>query len=101
MRKAMVFIFTAVLLIAFAKVSFSEMQAENMPPSHGMGMKNITPENFNEVKSNILQKIDERLNRLNEEKACVQASSNADELKKCRPQRPDVPGRKGMQKPSQ
>lgn len=101
MRKAMVFIFTIVLLSAFAKVSFSEMRGENMPPAHGMGMKNVTPENFPEVKSSILQKIEERLNRLNEEKACVQAAGNADELKKCRPQRPEVPGRKGMQKPSQ
>ena len=101
MKRAMVFIFTVVLLSAFAKVSFSEMRAENMPPSHGMGAKNITPENFNEVKSGVLQKIEERLKRLNEEKACVQAASSADELKKCRPQRPEGPDQKGMQKPSQ
>jgi hypothetical protein len=90
-----------VLLIAVAKVSFSEMRAENMSPSHGMEMKNITPENFSEVKSNILQRIDERLTKLNEEKACVQAASTADELKKCRPPRPGGPGHKGMQKPPQ
>lgn len=101
MRKAMVLIFTVVLLSAVAKVSFSEMRGENMPPSHGMGAKNITPENFNEAKAGILQKIEERLNKLNEEKACVQAASNADELKKCRPQRPEGLGHKGMQKPSQ
>jgi hypothetical protein len=101
MKRAMVFIFTVVLLSAFAKVSFSEMRAENMPPSHGIGAKNITPENFNEVKSGILQKIEERLKRLNEEKACVQAASSADELKKCRPQRPEGPGHRGMQKPPQ
>ncbi|HXX80870.1 MAG TPA: hypothetical protein VEI46_04930 [Thermodesulfovibrionales bacterium] len=101
MKRTFVFIFTGVLCVVFAQISFSEMRAENMPPSHGMEMKNITPENFNEAKSNILQKIEERLTRLNEEKACVQAASNADELKKCRPQRPGGPGRKGMQKPSQ
>lgn len=101
MKKAMVFIFTVVLLIAFAKVSFSEMRAENMPPSPGMEMKNVTPENFNEAKSGILQKIEERLKRLNEEKACVQAASSPDELNKCRPQRPRGPGPKGMQMPSQ
>ena len=101
MKKAMVFIFTVVLLSAFAKVSFSEMRGENMPPSHGMGAKNITSENFSEAKAGILQKIEERLKRLNEEKVCVQAAGNADELKKCRPQRPEGPGHRGMQKPSQ
>jgi hypothetical protein len=101
MERVMVFIFTIVLLSAFARVSFSEMRGENMPPSHGMGAKNITPENFNEARAGILQKIEERLKRLNEEKTCVQAASNADELKKCRPQRPEGPGHKGMQKPSQ
>lgn len=101
MRKTIVFIFTVVLLGAFAKVSFSEMRGENMPPPQGMGMKNITPENFNEAKAGILQKIEERLKRLNEEKACVQAASDADGLKQCRPQRPEGPGHKGMQKSSQ
>jgi hypothetical protein len=66
-----------------------------------MGMKNITPENFNEAKAGILQRIEGRLKSLNEEKACVQAAGNADELKKCRPQRPEGPRHKGMQKPSQ
>ena len=70
MKKAMVFIFTVVLLSAFAKVSFSEMRGENIPPSHGMGAKNITSENFSEAKAGILQKIEERLKRLNEEKVC-------------------------------
>jgi len=102
MKKAIVFIFTVVLFSAFTNVSFSEMRGENMPPPQGMGMKNITPENFNEAKADILQKIEERLKRLNDEKACVQAASNADELKKCMPQRPGGPGGKGMmQKPSQ
>lgn len=97
----MVFIFTLVLLSAFAKVSFSEMRGEQMPPSHGMGTKNITSENFNEVKSAMLLRIEERMKRLNEEKACVEAAGNADELIKCRPQRPEGPGQKGMQRPSQ
>jgi hypothetical protein len=101
MRKATVFIFTAVLLFAFSEVSFSEMRAEGMPPSPGLGPKEITSENFNETKADILLRIEERLKRLNQEKACVQAASSADELKKCRPQRPEGPGRKGMQKPPQ
>jgi hypothetical protein len=101
MRKAMVFIFAVVLLSAFAKVSFSEMRAENMPPSQGVGMKNITPENFNEAKAGILQKIEERQKSLNKEKDCVQAAGNADELKKCRPQRHEGSRHKGMQRQSQ
>lgn len=97
MKGAIVLIFAALLLIVFSKVSFSEMQAENAPPFYAMAEKEITPENFNEVKPKILQSIEQRMKRLNEEKACVDGANSADELKKCRPVRPGGPRHKGMQ----
>jgi hypothetical protein len=57
----------------------------------GMG-KEITPEQFNETKARVLKMIDERRTRLDQEKTCVEASTNGAELKKCRPERPMGPG---------
>ena len=43
----------------------------------------VTP-NFEQMKSNHLQKLDERLTSLQQEKTCVQAAKNLDDLKACR-----------------
>jgi len=64
------------------------------PAMHEMMGKEITPEQFPEVKARVLKMIDERRTRLDQEKACVEASTNGAELKKCRPDRP-MGGMKG------
>ncbi|MEK6744367.1 MAG: hypothetical protein AABZ15_12185 [Nitrospirota bacterium] len=66
----------------------------------GMG-KEITPEQFPEVKARILKMLDERRLRIDQEKACVEASKNGEELKKCRPERPGggMQGGPGQQRP--
>lgn len=97
MKGTIVLIFTVLLLIAFSKVSFSEMSSEKTPPPGPSAVKSITPENFNEAKTKILQSIEQRIKRLNDEKACVAAANNVDDLKKCRPARPDKAGDKSMQ----
>lgn len=84
MKTLIAAIFTAMLLVMFPEVSFSQAPPEGAPPSRGLQGKEITPENFNEVKSSIIKRIDDRLMKLTEEKTCVKAANNADELKKCR-----------------
>lgn len=66
------------------------------PAMREMTGKEITPEQFPEVKARVLKMIDERRTRLDQEKACVEASKNDAELRKCRPERPMGPGG-GMQ----
>lgn len=76
------------------------------PAMHEMMGKEITPEQFPEVKAKVLKMIDERRTRLDKEKACVEAATNGAELKKCRPERPmgglggGMQGGPGQQRPS-
>jgi primosomal protein N'' len=75
------------------------------PAMHEMMGKEITPEQFPEVKARVLKMIDERKTRLDKEKACVEAATNGAELKKCRPERPmgeggGMQGGPGQQRPS-
>jgi len=76
------------------------------PAMHEMMGKEITPEQFPEVKAKVLKMIGERKTRLDQEKACVEAAKNGEELKKCRPERPGggmqgggMQGGPGMQRP--
>jgi hypothetical protein len=62
--------------------------------------RDVTPEQFSDMKARALKMIEERRTRLDQEKACVEASTNIEELRKCRPERPMGPGggfRGGMQ----
>jgi len=48
--------------------------------------KEITPENFSEMRSRLLAMIEKRRTKLDSEKACLEAAKNAEALKKCRPE---------------
>jgi hypothetical protein len=72
----------------FAQVSFAQMY------SGGTGTTGTT-ESFNEIKARILKMIEERKARIAQEKACVEAATNDEELKKCRPM-PPMGGMGGM-----
>ena len=58
------------------------------PDDQKMMRREITPENFNEMRTHMLTMIEKRRTMLDTEKACVEAAKNAEELKKCRPERP-------------
>ena len=83
-------------LAAFSPSTFAQQQPSG-PGSNGQKMmgKEITPENFSEMKARILTMIEKRRTMLDTEKACVEAAKSADELKRCRPERPMGMG--GMQ----
>lgn len=50
--------------------------------------RELTPEQFSDMKARMLKLIEERRTRLEQEKTCVEASTNNEELRKCRPERP-------------
>ena len=77
-------------LTVFSPNTFAEPQPGSGPGPNDQKMmgREITPENFAEMKTRILTMIEKRQTMLNTEKTCVEASKTADELKKCRPERP-------------
>lgn len=102
MRTLLSFVFAVLFVAALSQVAFAQGAPEGGPgigPGPGMQQgagKEITPEQFNQMKSNVLKMIEERRVRLDQAKACVQAAKNAEELRKCRPERPMMgPGGRG------
>lgn len=96
MRAAVYAVFAALFLTAATPAAF----AQEYP---GGGPGPMAPEQFSEMKARVLKMIEERKTRLDQEKACVEAATNADELRKCRPERPMMgpggPGREGRSRP--
>lgn len=85
-RLAVALLFLAV----FSPNTFAQQQPGSNPGPDDRPMmgREITPENFSEMRSHMLTMIEKRRTMLDTEKTCVEASKNADELKKCRPERP-------------
>ena len=94
MRTALSFVFAVLLVAALSQLAFAQGAPEEGPgmgPGSGMQQgagKEISPEQFNQMKANVLKMIEERRAKLDQAKACVQAANNAAELRKCRPERP-------------
>ncbi len=106
MRTVLSFVFAVLLAATLSQVAFAQGAPEGGPgmgPGPGMQQgagKEITPEQFNQMKTNVLKMIEERRAKLDQAKACVQAAKNPEELRKCRPERPMMgPGGRGGQFP--
>lgn len=91
MRSMLIVLGLALLLPAAAPLAFGQM----MPGGGGGGpmmqeqnAKELTPEQFSEMKAMILKRLEERRARMEQEKKCVEASTSAEELRKCRPEPP-------------
>ena len=74
---------------AFAQAAFGQQGGPGSRPGPG---NSFTAENFQEQKTRILQMIEQRRIKLDQEKACVEAAQNREDLQKCRPERPDGMG---------
>ncbi len=99
MKKIIITAAVLMVFIVFSGVSFSQPPAEDTPGFIAED-KEIPPGNFEELKSLILKRIDDRMKRLQDEKTCVEVAKNSEELKKCKPERPGGPGRwKSQQQP--
>jgi len=90
MRTLFSFVVAVLFLAALSSDTFAQQQPGNGPGPNDQKMmgREITPENFAEVKARMLTMIEKRKTMLDTEKACVEAAKSADELKKCRPERP-------------
>jgi len=76
-------------LAAFSSNTLAQQPGSGPGPNDQKMMgREITPENFNEIRSRMLTMIEKRKTMLDTEKTCVEAAKNAEELKKCRPERP-------------
>lgn len=81
------------LLAASAPLVFDRM----MPGTGGAPMfrdreaKELALEQFPEMTARVLKRIEERRTKLDQEKACVEVSRTAEELRKCRPEPPRNP----------
>lgn len=90
MRVAVRTIVAALFLAALSQPAFAQQSpgsGQGPAMQEGSG-KEITPQQFSEMKTRILKMIEERQTRLTQEKACVEAATSGAELKKCRPDRP-------------
>jgi hypothetical protein len=81
-------LFSLAVAVLFLTVFSPNTFAQQQPDTQEMRGREITPENFNEMKTHMLTMIEKRRTMLDTEKTCVEAAKNAEELKKCRPERP-------------
>jgi len=73
--KRVVIAVAAVVSLVFALTAFA---IEGVQPPKETGV------NFEQMKADHLKKLDERMNSLQQEKTCVQAAKNQDDLTTCR-----------------
>ncbi len=95
MRKLFMLIAVPALAAVFAYSLPSSAAAVDNPPPPRQTDQSLAPEKFPELKARILQRIEERLKRTQEEKACVEAAQSNEDLQKCRPERPNLPRQGG------
>jgi len=93
MRYLVMVVCSALLVVMLAGPAPAQQRAGggSAPMMHDKGAREITPEQFAEMKARVLSMLEERSTRLAQEKACVEASKTADELRKCRPEPPMGP----------
>lgn len=82
------YLWIVVVLVLTAAASAALAQQE---PGQAQGSRNgqgktFAPENFQDLKTRVLQILEERRTRLEQEKACVEKTENMQDLQKCRPE---------------
>lgn len=75
-------------------LSTNSRAADSPQPQPPQGSQ-MAPEKFPELKARLLERLEERLKRLQTEKACVEAAKSQEDLQKCRPERPGPPRQEG------
>lgn len=91
MRVILRFAIVVLLLAGTSQVALAQ-QGPGGPAAPGTTGKTVTPEQFQEIKARILKMIEQRRAKLDEAKTCIEAATNNDELRKCRPERPERMG---------
>jgi len=91
MKRILVIVIAALFVFSMVQSLFAQAPADGTPPML-RGNKPAQPQSFEETKAGLLKRMDDRIKRMTEERACVEAAKNQDDLKKCRPERPAPPG---------
>ncbi len=91
MRGILRFAVIILFLAGISQVALAQQGPGSQAAPGGTG-KTVTPEQFQERKARILQMIEERRAKLDQAKTCIEAATNNDALRKCRPERPEGMG---------
>jgi hypothetical protein len=91
MRVILRFAIVVFLLAGISQVALAQ-QSTGSPAAPGGTGKTVTPEQFQERKARILKMIEERRAKLDQAKTCIEAATNNEELRKCRPEPPEGMG---------
>jgi hypothetical protein len=88
-----------VFLAAWAAAAMAQQYPGNGqgpgPMMQGDQERTLSPEQFAERKTRVLQLLEERRQRIEQEKACVEASKDIEAMRKCRPEPQRSMGRGG------
>jgi len=94
MRTWFSLVVAALILSVFSLVAFAQQNSDSGPgPAFRQGSdRQMTPEEFTAHKSRILDMIEIRRTKLDEEKVCVEAATTPAQLRKCKLHHPMGPG---------
>jgi hypothetical protein len=103
MKVILTFTVATLFVAIFSLVAIAQQNPGGGPsPAVPQGTeKQLTPEQFAAMKSRILNMIDERRSKLDEEKACVEAALTPAELRKCKRHHRMGPGPQQTPQPSE
>jgi hypothetical protein len=104
MRNVALLVVVVLVLIAGSFTAHAQQGPAGGPgPALREGATNeFSPEQFPEVKARVLKMLDERRERLGQERACVEKATNHEDLKKCQRKPPiggPSPRGSGQQRP--
>ena len=94
MKRSLCLAVVVLIVTVFSSAALAQ-QNTGAGPAPGVQQetgKQMTPEEFSALKSRILKRIEVQQTRLNEAKACVNAATTQEELRKCRPMHQMGPG---------
>jgi hypothetical protein len=83
MKRALVTTIVILFALTITSVIFAS-EEKVAPPIEGSQPTKETGPNFEQMKADHLKILDERMNSLQQEKTCVQAAKNKDDLRACR-----------------
>src|SRR4030042_6192855 len=83
MKKALAITMAILFALTITSVTFASEEKVASPIEGSQPTKETGP-NFEQMKADHLKKLDERMNSLQQEKTCVQAARNQDDLMVCR-----------------
>jgi hypothetical protein len=83
MKKTLAITMAILFALTITSVTFAS-EEKVAPPAEGSQPTKETGPNFEQMKANHLKKLDKWMNSLQQEKACVQAAKNQDDLSTCR-----------------